>query len=76
MSQQTTSFRIKENLKEKVDLYLEKNQLSFTALANMALEKFISEPTTITLLPVDDDEFVAKSKKMMKKYKHTIDKLK
>jgi antitoxin component of RelBE/YafQ-DinJ toxin-antitoxin module len=67
MSQQTTSFRIKENLKEKVDLYLEKNQLSFTALANMALEKFISEPTTITLLPVDDDEFVAK---------HTIDKLK
>ncbi|MFZ4715603.1 MAG: hypothetical protein ACOYL6_17910 [Bacteriovoracaceae bacterium] len=72
----TASFRMKDELKEKVDKYLEKNHLSFSALANLALEKFISEPATIHLEPVNEDDFVNLAKKVYKKHKHAMDKLK
>lgn len=72
----TASFRIKDDLENKVEKYLEKNQLSFTALANLAIEKFISEPATINLEPVNEDDFINLAKKTFKKHKHAMDKLK
>jgi hypothetical protein len=68
--------RLKDEIEEKVKVYLERNSLSFPDLINMAVEKFISEPHTIELVPVGDDELMKHATKAFKKHKHAMDKLK
>lgn len=68
--------RLKDEIEEKVQVYLERNSLSFPDLINLAVEKFISEPQIIELVPVDDDEQMKHAEKAFKKHKHAMDKLK
>ncbi len=70
------SVRVEGDLEKKIEAYLDKNPVKFSQLVAMALEKFISEPQTIELRPVDDKRFLETAKKAFKKHKHTMDKLK
>ena len=70
------SVRVEGDLEKKIEAYLDKNPVKFSQLVAMALEKFISEPQTIELRPVDDKQFLETAKKAIKKHKHTMDKLK
>lgn len=70
------SVRVDDQLEKKIEAYLEKNPVKFSQLVAMALEKFISQPQTIELKPVDDNAFVESAKKAFKRHKHTMDKLK
>jgi len=70
------SVRVEGDLEKKIEAYLDKNPVKFSQLVAMALEKFISEPQTIELRPVDDKQFLETAKKAFKKHKHTMDKLK
>ena len=47
------TIRFDDILEQKVDKYLEKNQIRFTQLVTMAVESFISEPHIIELAPVN-----------------------
>jgi hypothetical protein len=67
--------RFEEELEERVEKYLENNEIKFSQLINMAVEKFISEPQTIELRPVDTQEFLKSAKKAFKKHKSVMDKL-
>jgi hypothetical protein len=68
--------RFEEDLEQKVEEYLEVNEVKFSQLINMAVAKFISEPQTIHLTPVKTDAFVAQAKKALNKHKDAMDKLK
>ena len=68
--------RLKDEIEKRVEAYLERNSLSFPDLVNLAVDKFISEPQSIELVPVDDDELMKHAKKAFKKHKHAMDKLK
>lgn len=70
------SVRMDNDLEKKVESYLEQNPVKFSQLVAMALEKFISEPQTIELRPVDSAKFLETAKKAFKKHRHTMDKLK
>ena len=68
--------RFEEELEEKVEKYLEANGIKFAQLVNLAVSKFISEPQTIQLAPVDQKDFLATASKAFKKHKNAMDKLK
>ncbi len=70
------SIRLKEELEDKIENYLEHNGIRFADLINNALEKYISEPQVITLQPIDSKEFMELAKKAVKKHRHAMDKLK
>lgn len=68
--------RFDDELEKKVEKYLEANGIKFTQLMNMAVTKFINEPQTILLAPVNTADFMATAKKAFKKHKSAMDKLK
>lgn len=70
------TIRLDDELENKVEKYLEKNDIKFTQLVNKAIEKFISEPQTIELVPIKPEEWEKTVEKAFKKHKHAIDKLK
>lgn len=69
------TIRLEDELEAKVEKYLEANGIKFSQLMNMAVSKFISEPQTIQLAPVNEKEFLASASKAFKKHKNTINKL-
>ena len=70
------SIRLEEELETKVESYLEANGIKFTQLVNLAVEKFIKEPQTIQLVPVNEENFLKTASKAFKKHKNAMDKLK
>ena len=68
--------RFEETLEAKVEEYLEKNHIKFAQLINMAVEKFICEPQSIELSPIDSKKWDQTLAKAFKKHKHAMDKLK
>ena len=68
--------RFDDALEKQVEKYLEANGLKFTQLVNMAVAKFIAEPQTIQLAPVDTKDFMVTAKKAFAKHKNAMDKLK
>ncbi len=68
--------RFEDELEEKVEKYLEANGIKFSQLVNLAVSKFISEPQTIQLAPVNQKDFLAAASKAFKKHKNAMDKLK
>ena len=68
--------RLKDDIQKKVEAYLKRNSLSFPDLVNLALDKFISEPQSIKLVPVGDDEILKHAKKSFKKHRHAMNRLK
>ena len=70
------SIRLDEELETKVESYLDANGIKFAQLVNLAVEKFINEPQTIQLAPVNTAEFSKTASKAFKKHKNAMDKLK
>lgn len=68
--------RFDEALEHKVEKYIEKNHIKFAQLVNMAVEKFISEPQSIELEPIDSKKWDQTVAKAYKKHKNAMDKLK
>ncbi len=58
-----------------VDRFVEKNDINFNKLVNLAVKEFISKPHTIELEPISADEWDKNMKKAYKKHKKTIDEL-
>ncbi len=70
------SVRLDSTLETKVKAYLKANKLKFSQLVSMAVEKFISEPQTIQLVPANTKEFLNRAEKAFEKHKDAMDKLK
>lgn len=68
--------RFEEALEEKLEKYLEANGIRFSQLVNLAVSKFISEPQSIQLAPVDTKDFMKTATKAFHKHKNAMDKLK
>ncbi len=68
--------RFDDELEAKVEEYIEKNDIKFTQLVNIAVEKFISEPQIIELTPIDSKKWEQTVTKAYKKHKGAMDKLK
>ena len=58
-----------------VDRFVEKNDINFNKLVNLAVREFISKPHSIELLPITADELEKNMKKAYKKHKKTMDEL-
>ena len=71
------TIRFNEQLDSIVDEYTNKNGLKLNQLVNIAVKKYISEPNTIELIPVDisDDEWDHKMKKAFSKHRKAMDEL-
>ena len=61
--------RFDDALEKQVKQYLDANGLKFAQLVNIAVAKFISEPQTIELAPVNTKDFMATAEKAFKKHK-------
>ena len=70
------TIRLNEKLDSTIDKYLKKNRMKFSQLVSLALERFVSQPQTVTFVPADADEFVKTAEKAFKRHKHAMDKLK
>ncbi|MBI2605786.1 MAG: hypothetical protein HYW49_06865 [Deltaproteobacteria bacterium] len=70
------SVRFENELEAKVEEYLEKNEIKFSQLVSIAVEKFISEPQSIQLEPIDSKKWEQTIAKAYKKHKGAMDKLK
>lgn len=68
--------RLDDDLEKRVESYLESNGIKFSQMVNMAVAKFIAEPQTIQLAPVNTEDFMDTAKKAFKKHKSAMDKLK
>ena len=68
--------RFEDELENKVEKYLEANGIKFSQLVNLAVSKFISEPQSIQLAPVDTKDFMKTATKAFHKHKNAMDKLK
>jgi hypothetical protein len=68
--------RFDDELEKKVEKYLDANGIRFAQLVNMAVAKFITEPQTIRLAPVETKSFMATAEKAFKKHEAAMDKLK
>jgi hypothetical protein len=68
--------RFEDELEGKVEEYLEKNDIKFSQLVNIAVEKFISEPQSIQLEPIELKKWEQSVAKAHKKHKGAMDKLK
>jgi hypothetical protein len=70
------SIRLREELENQIESYMEMNGIKFADLLNNALEKYITEPQIITLKPVDPKKFMELAKTATKKHRHALNKLK
>jgi len=70
------TIRLDSDLERKVDEYTKQNRVKFSQLVKLAIEKFISQPQTIELAPIDSATWMAATKKAYKKHKNAMDKLK
>ena len=69
------TIRFEDEIDLAVDRFMEKNDINFNKLVNLAVKEFISNPHTIELQPVDEAEWDKMMKKSHKKYKKTLDEL-
>ena len=70
------TIRLNEKLDSTIDKYLKKNRMKFSQLVSLALQRFVSEPQTVTFVPADPEQFVKTAEKAFKRHKHAMDKLK
>lgn len=67
--------RFEDDIDPAVEKFIEKNDITFNKLVNLAVKEFISKPHTIELEPVNEAEWDKMMKKSHKKYKKTLDEL-
>ncbi len=68
--------RLDDELEAKVESYLKKNKIKFPHLIKLAVEKYISAPQTIKLVPADTGEFLDTAEAAYKEHEDAMDKLK
>ena len=68
--------RFDDELEEKIDEYLETNDIKFSQLVNMAVNKFISESQTIELVPVKTEDFMKVAEDVIEEHSDALDRLK
>jgi len=74
---QPKTIRLENHIELKVAAYLKKNPaLKLAKLVNLAVEKFIEEPQTIELVPIETKDWEQAAKQAFKKHKKTMDDLK
>lgn len=74
---ESISIRLPEDLRLRIESYMKKNNVEkFASLARMAIDKFISEPQTIELVPVDNSEFEQIAGEVLEEHKSLLEKLK
>jgi hypothetical protein len=67
--------RFDDDVDPLVDRFVEKNDINFNKLVNLAVKEFISKPHTIELEPISADEWNINMKKTYKKHKKAMDEL-
>lgn len=67
--------RFDDDVDPLVYRFVEKNDINFNKLVNLAVKEFISKPRTIELEPISADEWDKSMKKAYKKHKKAMDKL-
>lgn len=67
--------RFEEDIDPAVEKFIEKNDITFNKLVNLAVKEFISKPHSIELEPVNEAEWDKLMKKSHKKYKKSLDEL-
>jgi hypothetical protein len=67
--------RFDDDIDPVVDLFVEKNDINFNKLVNLAVKEFISKPQTIELEPISSAEWDKLMKKAYPKYKKTLGEL-
>lgn len=68
--------RFSDQLDSMVDEYIQKNGLKFNQFIKLAVEKYIRDPNTIELIPVDDKGWEELTEKNFAKHKEAMDELK
>ncbi len=71
----TRTVRFDDEIDPLVDRFIEKNDINFNKLVNLAVKEFISKPHSIELEPISADEWEKNMKKAYKKHKKTMDEL-
>lgn len=65
-----------EALEKEIQTYIEKNDIKFKRLVNLALKEFISKKHSFKLEPVTDEDYERLTKENIEKHKKTLDLLK
>ena len=74
---QPKTIRFEDNLEPKIEAYLKKNpDVKLAKLVNLAVEKFIEQPHSIELVPIDPRDWAIAAGKAFKKHKKAMDELK
>ncbi len=74
---QPKTIRFEDNLEPKIEAYLERNpNLKLAKLVNLAVEKFIKQPHSIELIPINPKDWEGATQKAFKKHKKAMDELK
>lgn len=80
MSKNTpTSIRIDENLRPKIEEWLDKNNIGLSRLVNIAIAKYISEAQLlepVEIVTAKDEDVQKSAKKMISKHKKALERLK
>ena len=72
----TSSIRFDESLVPRINAYVRQNRIKLNRLVNLAVEKFISEPNSIPLIPIESKDWEKGLDKAFKRHKKTMDDLK
>ena len=67
--------RFDDDIDPAVDKFIEKNDINFNKLVNLAVKEYISKPHTIELEPIDANQWSKNLKKGFKKHKKAMDEL-
>jgi predicted transcriptional regulator len=67
--------RFDDEIDPLVDRFVEKNDINFNRLVNLAVKEYISKPHSIELEPITSDEWSKSMKKSFKKHKKAMGEL-
>lgn len=74
---QPKTIRFEDDLEMKIEAYLKQNpSVKLAKLVNLAVEKFIEEPHSIELVPIDAKVWDATARKAFQKHKKAMNELK
>lgn len=64
--------RFDDDIDPMVDVFIEKNDINFNKLVNLAVKEFIKQPHTIELEPIDPDDWEKNLKRSFGKHKKAM----
>ncbi len=67
--------RFDDDVDNVIDVFLEKNDINFNKLVNLAVKEYISKPHSIELVPIDLKEWEKNLKKSFNTHKKAMSEL-